>query len=239
MATVRELSDPYANFMRNPLPPEAEGICSRCLTFTTGYDLCYPCSQREQVVDAVLPISYSVHLGQLHTALRGYKDSSRTVSQRFTLELAAVLWRFLDRHEGCLAARVVVHEFEIVTTVPSTSPERDAEHPLRRIVGRIVGHTRDRYERLLTPSGVEVDPRAFDPRRYRCGRPLAGESILLIDDTWTTGANLESAAAVLRETGASRIGAVVVGRHVREDYADNAERMEALPRFSWDRCAFH
>ena len=236
MPTVVELSDPYANFMVNPLPPEADGVCIRCLTFTAGYDTCYPCSRRRVVVDALLPISYSVHLGQLHTALRGYKDSLAPVSQRFTLELAAVLWRFLDRHEGCLAARVGVSEFEVVATVPSTSPERDETHPLHRIVGTIVGHTRDRYGQLLRPSGKDIDPREFDPRRYVATQRLAGESILLIDDTWTTGANVESAAAVLREAGAGRIGAVVIGRHVREDFGDNAVRLRALPRFSWERC---
>jgi orotate phosphoribosyltransferase len=128
--------------------------------------------------------------------------------------------------------------FDIVTTVPSSSPERDATHPLHRIAASLVGHTRDRYERLLTASRAEVDERAFDPRRYVAARRLADESILLLDDTWTTGASVESAAAVLREAGAGRIGAVVIGRHIHEDWGDNAERLKALQHFSWDRCAF-
>jgi adenine/guanine phosphoribosyltransferase-like PRPP-binding protein len=130
-----------------------------------------------------------------------------------------------------------VSGFEVVATVPSSSPERDETHPLHRIVGSIVGHTRDRYEQLLRPSGVEADARMFDPRRYVAARRLAGESVVLIDDTWTTGANIESAAAVLCEAGAGTIGAVVIGRHVHEDFGDNAARLRALPAFSWDRCA--
>jgi ATP-dependent DNA helicase RecG len=67
---------------------------------------------------------------------------------------------------------------------------------------------------------------------------LAGENVLLVDDTWTTGAHVESAALVLRGSGAGSVGAVVIGRHIREEYGDNAERLKALPRFSWERCAF-
>lgn len=238
MATVAELSDPYANFMLNPLPPETDGVCSLCLTFTSpGYRQCRACSQRRQVVHAVLPISYSIHFGQLHSALRSYKSPSPS-AQRTTLELAAVLWRFLYIHEGCLAARVGVSGFDIVTTVPSSSAQRGAEHPLRPIVGALVRQTADRHEPLLEPSGKTVEPRTFDPERYSPTRRLGGETMLLIDDTWTTGANLESATAALQEAGAASIGAVVIGRHIHEDYGANADRLRALARFSWDRCAF-
>ena len=79
---------------------------------------------------------------------------------------------------------------------------------------------------------------ADDVRRYTATEWLDGESVLLIDDTWTTGASVESAAHVLKAAGAERVGAVVIGRHVHPDFGTNAERLKALPRFSWDVCAF-
>lgn len=199
-----------------------------------GFDTCYACGHHERAADAILPISYSPHLGQLHAALRGYKEGWPS-SRRFTIELAAVLWRFLDRHERCLASRIGVNGFQVATAVPSSDPERDAAHPLHEIVGQLVGHASGRYER---PSGLNIERRAVDARRYLATRRLSGESILLIDDTRTTGAHVESAALVLRGSGASSVGVVVIGRHVREEYGDNAERLRALPRFLWERCAF-
>jgi predicted amidophosphoribosyltransferase len=235
MPTVVELSDAYANFMLPPAPPGSPDVCSVCLTFTDGYETCFRCGRRDRAADGVLPISYSVHMGQLHTALRGYKEGW-TSSRRLTIELAAVLWRFLDRHEQCLARRAGAQGFSVVTTVPS-GKSRDATHPLHRIVGELVGHTADRYRRLLEPSGIEVEERADDVRRYRATQTLGGESVLLIDDTWTTGASVESAAHALKAAHAVRVGVVVIGRHVNPNFADSAARLKALPRFTWDRCA--
>jgi hypothetical protein len=45
VATVAELSGPYANFMLNPLPPEKTDVCSVCLRFTEGHDTCYQCRE--------------------------------------------------------------------------------------------------------------------------------------------------------------------------------------------------
>jgi predicted amidophosphoribosyltransferase len=235
--TVVELSDPYANFLLPPAPPGTAGVCSVCLTFTQGFDTCYPCGHRRRALDAVLPISYSPRLGQLHAALRGYKEGWAS-SRRFTIELAAVLWRFLARHESCLARRTGVDRFPIVTTVPSSDVERDTAHPLHEIVGRLVGHTAGRFERLLAPSGADVEKRTVDAGRYQAMRELDSESVLLIDDTWTTGASAESAAQVLKVVGARAVSAVVIGRHIRPNHEDNAERLRTLPPFAWDVCAF-
>jgi hypothetical protein len=171
MPTVVELSEPYANFLLTPPAPETSDVCSVCMTFTEGFATCYRCGHHQRAADAVLPISYSVNLGQLHAALRGYKEGWNSAS-RFKIELAAVLWRFLDQHEGCLARRVGVREFEVVTTVPSSDPERDVHHPLHDIVGSLIGHTSSRYERLIRPSGEAVEPRTVDSRRYVASRTL-------------------------------------------------------------------
>lgn len=240
MATVTELSGPYANFMLNPLPPDTADVCSVCQTFTDGYDTCYPCGWNARFADAVLAVSYSIHFGQLHTALQQYKRTGGTIARRFQLELAAVLWRFLSQHEQCLARQAGVDGFGLVTTVPSSVPERDASHPLRRIVGSLVGPTRDRFASLLVRSGTPVAAREVDPGKYNPTRDLDGESILLIDDTWTTGANAQSAAGGLKTAGAGAVAVLVIGRHIHEDYGDNAGRLRALPRpFEWSVCALH
>lgn len=239
MATVAELSGPYANFMLNPLAPEAADVCSVCSTFTEGYSTCYPCGFQRGYADAVLPISYSLHLGQLHTALVGYKRLPPPASQKFKLELAAVLWRFLSRHERCLAGRIGVTRFDRVTTVPSGALERDESHPLRQIVGATVEPTVERFARILQRSDVEVPARSVNPMKFDASNQLHGESILLIDDTWTTGANAQSAAGALKAAGAGPVGILVIGRHVYEEFAGNRARLAALPRpFDWDRCAF-
>lgn len=204
MPTVVELSDPYANFLLPPAAPGSDGVCSVCMTFTQGgYPACYRCGHHARGADAVLPISYSAHMGQLHAALRGDKEG-RASAGRFKVELAAVLWRFLGRHEPCLARRAGVERFGVVTTVPSSDAARDVRHPLHDIVGRLVRHTSDRCERLLRRSSVAAEPRTVDARRYIATRALAGDDVLLIDDTWTTGASVESAALALKAAGAGR-----------------------------------
>jgi hypothetical protein len=139
----------------------------------------YRCGHDSRFADAVLPISYSVAFGQLHTALRQYKRGHESAARQFQLQLAAVLWRFLSVHEDCLSRHVGVDRFDIVTTVPSSAAERDQTHPLRHLVGELIEPTRARYPRLL-------------------------------------------------------------GRHVKDDFADNAKRLKALPRpFDWESCALH
>src|SRR5579875_1769809 len=147
MPSVRELSDLYASFMLAPV--RGPGVCDICLTFTDAFPRCYPCASRPPWLDAVTPISYSVAHEQLHHTLAGYKRLSGDVAQRFQIGLAAVLWRFLDAHEPCLAKEAGVRGFDTVTTVPSGLAERDTEHPLTRIVGELCGPTRQRFARLL------------------------------------------------------------------------------------------
>jgi predicted amidophosphoribosyltransferase len=237
MPSVGELSAVYGNFMLNPGP--GPNTCRTCLTFTDGYARCYPCAQTDGPLDLVTPISYSVAHGQLHHVLASYKRPTGDGARRLRAELAAVLWRFLEAHERCIAKATRTAAFELVTTVPSGERARDEQHPLRTIVGQTVGATRDRHERLLTRSEADVAPRTFDERKFATARPLAGESVLLIDDTWTTGASAQSAAAALKRAGATRVAAVIIGRHLNRSWNENDQRLRRLPRpFDWSRCAF-
>jgi len=236
VATVSELSNPYANFMFGPR--QGDGVCTFCFNLTRGFKRCYCCARGELVLSAVVPISYSVCGGQLHHALVGYKRFSGQIARRLTVELAAVLWRFLSLHERCVAAAAHVSGFDLVTTVPSGVRERDDQHPLCRVVGDLVGPTRQRYRRLLRRSLAPVPPRQVSADKFEPLTRLRGERVLLIDDTWTTGASARSAAVALRGAGAGPIGAVVIGRYLNRRWRDNDRRLVDLdPAFDWACCA--
>jgi predicted amidophosphoribosyltransferase len=236
MPSVGELTAGYANFMLSPR--SGPDVCSTCFNFTNGYARCYACTHNESQLAAVAPISYSVAHEQLHHALAQYKRLQTPASRRLTVGLAAVLWRHLAHHERCLADAAGVERFELVTTVPSGDRERDGHHPLRRIVGELVGPTTGRYERLLVRSETELQPRAFSHQKFRPTRELDGHAVLLVDDTWTTGASAQSAAAALKLAGAESVAAVVIGRHLNREWHENDRRLRGLAQpFDWNRCA--
>jgi predicted amidophosphoribosyltransferase len=236
MPTVRELSAPYENFMFGPRP--GPGVCRQCFNFTDGYHRCFVCTRHPSVLDLMVPISYSVAHEQLHHALASYKRLTGEVARRLSLQLAAVLWRFLDSHEDCVARPAGADAFPLITTVPSGDQIRDECHPLHWIVSELVGPTRNRYEQLLRPSEAAVEQHRFSREKFVALRALGGEPVLVIDDTWTTGANAQSAAAALRDAGAGQLAAVVIGRHVNRDWHNNDRRLRALtPQFEWRHCA--
>lgn len=235
MPTIHDLTAPYESFMRSPR--RGMGVCQRCLTFTDGYSICFACGRTQPWLDAIAPISYSVAHEQLHHVLVTYKRLGGPVGDRMRLELAAVLWRYLARHEACLAAEAGVAAFDSVTTVPSGKPERTGQHPLRTVVGELCGPTRERYEDLLVRASGPAAEHDFDPHKFEPSARLSGESVLLVDDTWTTGASAQSAAAALKRAGARKVGLVVVGRHVKRAWQDNGARLAAVAPYDWDACA--
>ncbi|MFD8967087.1 hypothetical protein ACFV0C_19200 [Streptomyces sp. NPDC059568] len=241
MATVVGLSARYANFLVHPLPP-GPGICQVCRgPAKAGYPTCWQCQQAANVLgtsvaDAVVPVSLALKSEQYANELWRYKNAAGPQQQYFRMGLAAVLWRFLALHEDCVAAHCAVPGFDTVTIVPSTSGRED--HPLRTMVADMAGITRDRYRDLLTPTpDASALGRTASAGRYTSSA-LWGESVLLIDDTWTTGSHAQSAAAALKAAGAGSVAVVVLGRHLNINYGDTAMHIEQarLRRFSWDVC---
>lgn len=235
MAHVEELSASYANFMLRPQPgPE---VCACCFELGGGGARCNHCSH-DVFVDAMAPISYSMGGEQLHHALAGYKRYGGTPARHLAAGLAAVLWRHLSDHEACLATAAAVGGFDLVTTVPSSDAHRDATHPLHQLVGELVRPLAPRYARLLRRTETAVTPHRFHADRYRASADVAGRTVLLIDDTWTTGANAQSAAAALKAAGADRVAALVIGRYVNREWGHNDRQLSRLPRpFDWEQCS--
>lgn len=243
---VDEASQAYERAMRN-IAVAGPGICRVCWAFIDpDYETRFKCGHRPDCLDAMVPITYSEHLGQMHLALRNYKDANSPAIRRHdVIRLAAILWRFLRDHEPCVAGAAGVGGFDLVTIVPSSKPERDRHSAFAELTGWIEP-IKERLQRTLEPTG-EVEGREFDPNRYRAITDLSGRSVLLLDDTWTAGGHAQSAAHALTAAGAQKIALVVIGRHVRRNYepVQGSEEscgdiLDALPEtFDWTTCAVH
>jgi hypothetical protein len=244
--TVIEASEAYQSAMRNVLPAQP-GVCEICHTFNKAdFPTCYRCGHGPNHLDAVVPITYSEHLGQMHTALRNYKDGLNSSRAYALPRLTGILWRFAEDHEQCVARACGVEgSFDLVTTVPSSTPERDEDSRLRTMVEWSTPLTA-RHQRVLAPTG-DVEPgRTYDPNRFSATVDLSGASALLIDDTWASGGHAQCAGAALTQAGVKKIGMIVIGRHVRPEHQLDVEgdtagkRLAALPKvFDWDTCAVH
>jgi hypoxanthine phosphoribosyltransferase len=70
-------------------------------------------------------------------------------------------------------------------------------------------------------------------------RGMDGDRVLLVDDTWTTGSHLQSAASALSLADADVVAAVVVGRVIRTAWSFTGDdwwsEMRQTP-FTFDSC---
>lgn len=229
MATADELLVPLRPGLL-PVPGAGQpGVCRYCHSACDlGYAQCYPCLEAVRSVGAVevLPISMSVEAGLFHRHLRGYKDDrSPEVRARMSLRLAALVAVFLANHRECIGA------FDSVVLVPS---------PTRTAVEAIVGRSqapRDLHRPALAVSGVGTK-RDLRADRFTVTRTVAGERVLVLDDTFTRGPTLFSAVGALRLAGAVVVGPVVLGRHLQPTWGPSRDLLSWLSPRPWDegRC---
>ena len=148
-----------------------------------------------------------------HRRLRGYKDGRTTqMRERFRRELVSSLAVWMTVHGGSLVGRT--GPWSIVTTVPST--RRPGPAPAEALVDGVPGLA-DRHLRLLgrgkgTLDHLQAARDGFVPLPGVDREGLDGLPILVFDDSVTTGARAQSAAAALRLAGGKVVGILVVGR---------------------------
>ncbi|TWE27428.1 phosphoribosyltransferase [Prauserella muralis] len=242
--TVAEASAPLEHYLI-PVPQRGADVCTVCHgSVYDGHPVCYPCANARWVLgglrlDAVTFVALAPAGGQLARDLYTYKRPNVPPHLRSTrtVGLAAVLWRCLAAHERCLAAAAGCGGFDLVATVPSTGG-RTQPHPLATLVGNVVAGTAERVREVLMLNRTDLDQRQPARDRFAVRSDVRGRDVLLIDDTWTTGAKMQSASAALKTAGARRVGGVAIGRWLTVDYRDNAAWLTAAQRCSWtwDTC---
>jgi hypothetical protein len=219
-------------------PPAGSGLCASCrIPVPAGNARCYPCRLHAETLpgllaDVVAPICYAVK-GSEHARNLWLYKSVRPGAAAARADLRALLAVFLRDHGRCIWRAAGMSRPTHLAVVPS-GRGRSGPHPLLALLGPCMALRPTTLELRLRD---EPGTRELDAGRFRAGR-LDHADVVLLDDTWTTGASAQSACAALRLAGARSVAIVVLGRHVAAPVPAAARALAAMP-FRVSLCAVH
>ena len=198
-----------------------------------GFARCYQCDLAHArcaglLADVVAPIAYAVKGGRLAGDLWRYKSGAAGATEAGA-RLTAMLARFLREQGGQVwRAAGMIAGPGLAAVVPS-GQGRPGAHPLAGIVVSCVDVP---IVPLSTAPGAVARARGLADgvaaSWLTVGGAVAGADVLLVDDTWVSGASAQSAAAALKAAGARRVALVVIGRHVDPADPRSAEFLRTL-----------
>jgi predicted amidophosphoribosyltransferase len=246
VATDIEITDPKISIFVPVPPANQNGVCLVCHSATNAreygggfWPTCWNCrAVPANGVRNVVPISL-VHTSesQLYASLRDYKSPflAPSVKAEHELLLAATLQRFLRTHRPHIVGAGGGSDWDTILVVPSSRPERP-HHPLEDVVRRTI--YRDEVAQLLTRSGEPIDHNAPNAAAFTPTGTLEGRRVLIVDDTFTTGARVQSVASALADAGAIVVAAVPIGRVIDTGWPEKDAfwRTQRGISFDFDRC---
>lgn len=242
VATIRDWTDPFVREYV-PVPPVGDEVCEVCHgACQLVYDTCWNCRESCGGVsfpqELVVPITLYKSYSQLGHVMRAYKDSpDERIRRPFGLQLGALAGRFLDAHRGCIVD-AAGQEWDTVTVVPSTRTTADEATRLEEVLC-LVPSIGSEFRRLVRSNGTPVGRSAPDEFAFDVRPEASGSRVLLVDDTFTTGAHLQSVTSALARAGATVVACVVLGRVIDPTFSDEAgdlwERQTNIP-FDFDDC---
>lgn len=243
MATIQDVAESLTGICTR-VPHSGEGVCRICHGCPNrGFDTCWSCetvmSQVTKPCDLVVPISLYEIPSQLHHILRHYKSGHYPRSEAaFAARAISILAYFLGRHGNCIREEAD-NDWDVITSVPSSKP-RTGEHALVAAVHR-VRWLDDQFEILLKQGNTEVGHLTASDDGFEPIRDVNGERILLVDDTFTSGARAQSAASALSCAGADVVGIVPIGRVIKPGFSETTKEYwerQRDPRrsFTFEQC---
>ena len=156
------------------------------------------------------------------TSYKGRLDGSDPHIPEYEHNIRALLGQFFDDHAQRLSSRG--GGLDCLVVVPST--HRKPPHPLEKALASI--DLPAPVSTMLVRGSGELDFNKPAPDGYELASPQAPKRVLLVDDVYTTGAHINSAAAALRRGGHIVTGAFVIARRIRTEFHPDAQAL-------WDR----
>jgi hypothetical protein len=223
-AVAQHLVRRAGGYLRNPIR-ETGVTCAVCTTPVDGFDRCFVCQSAygatPGLADLVIPLTYGIQAAQSGVSaarIQGQFRCTCAPSAGACDQLAAV--------SGDLGARGLhwpacgcCGRLPVGGAVRSRTPRRSSlrnDYPTderNRGIPRLAVSQVDTGQRVVSADRFTLDPEA----------DLAGKHVLILDDTWTTGANAQSAVLAARGAGAAAVSVMVVGRWLRPHFGHNAQ----------------
>ncbi len=223
------------------------GTCALCHSPTpvgsqgTPFERCYNCQKAYSLVlDGFVPMCYSVHEGLESILWRAKNDPA---AEWLRLPLGSLLWSFIHQHGDCVA-RTYGGPFDVRIAIPSHASARGGVDHLKMVIGSVEGMSGDwDFEILRKNSSTKAADRRrrIDPNLFASDASVEGRRVLLLDDTFTSGGTMASAAYALKQSGARVVVGLAFGRQLAADWGNSQSLIATLPSRTLDLsdCAVH
>lgn len=215
---------------------EERFVCRFCLgPMNPGFVRCLGCERLfggergapRELGARVVPMTSALNPSPWYTRLATYKVGN----PEYRALMGALAYTWLAAHERRIA-ELLGGEATLVTIVPSKRGIGYEEQPLRKALA-VVPPLGERLVSTLTfRAGGRAGRHRYHSESFGPG-PVAvvGERVVLIEDTWVTGATAMSAAGALMEHGAEAVAVVPLARCVDSGFwAEGHGYREAMGR---------
>ncbi|WP_299056421.1 hypothetical protein [uncultured Nocardioides sp.] len=186
-----------------------------------------------------MPITYSIDAG-LESLLHRYKDFPGYRWLRWPL--GALLYEFISAHGPCIDAQTPQGRIDVAVTMPANTAR--TFDPLSNLLTGVVEGDEvldvwtwgfqclRRNAECSRPARRELKPAAYLVEPFA----VEGSSVLLVDDTWTSGSSAASASMALKRAGAQHVTVLTLGRqlNLRTAYGSTADIFDEASRDWWD-----
>ena len=212
-------------FSHVPVPVAGPTVCRVCRgPVRPGSAHCWCCRKicldlaiSPDCVPPILPMALYRSGDRWNAVLRRYKDAPVGAARRYYADILRLrIEQYLSLHRPCLVRET--NGFDAYCVVPSSQVGRvvDAPHPLEAVLGRVqtlgpLGVVRLSAGEKEIAGHLKPNKTAFVPRDVV---NVTGARILVVDDSWVTGARALSAVATLGAAGATVSGVFVLGRAI-------------------------
>ena len=217
------LNSQLGTYTRNATAADVP-LCPLCRTeLAPGSSHCRSCQLLLAVPGAVPDRVgfgiYAVGGRQTEYMMRNYKSG---VPNRDYRQVRALITEMLQ-HNACLAA-LSGTPVSAITYIPSLSHPSHQYHALAHILGDMVRA----FPALAVLTRLHLQPTTVPHQAHQ----IAGSGsltvkegngewghVLVVDDTWTTGASVGDATLTLRAAGAAMVSSLLVARWINETYS--------------------